>query len=1754
MAEQSELSVLISGRDQLSPVFNQLESKLIRFVGAVSSAIAAVKLITLPVVSSSNFEREMANVTKTTGFTKSQVDALGDSLLELSLRLDVSSVDLAKIAAAAGQQGLGREGVEGIKVFTESVARMASVLDISAAQAAADVGKILNIFKIPIQDVERVSSAFNQVSNNSTAKGTELLNIVKRIGDAAREAGNDAGSLTNSIALAATGLDLGLNPEVIGTSFVKIFSQFSTKSKEFSALLRSDRIKDEKDWIDIVAKNGLEALQIYNAKLRTMTRPEQAKAIAMLSGTGRIFGLETKLVQDTLDKVLQKNLSNAQQGYSSALSSIREQSTVLNTVNAQMEILSNSFVKLGTDGATPILGSLKVAISELSSGLQSDGIKSFVAAAGQALGDLIAMLSRGVKEVASWNINWNNFIIVIKVFIGLKLVEALVAVAARLPIISAGLQLIARSSAEAGRVSLAAMTAEALGIDRLIAKRRALLAAKTQAALLERELAIATLAQENARNALAPVAQSIRPLTLAAQAARNASTAADANRVAILAANDAKIQASTVAHETRVNAIKAQYQGQRTAAALAAKAAELQAEERFYTRSITSLNVHNARRNAASAEAAAIALAQTNATNAALLAAQAAHAAKVREIQAASLATIQANNALLAANAGVASAAVGLGAYAVAFGRILSTVFRFVLSAALWITIIYSIADAFGALDKVKPLFLGITDALGLTSEAQRKLADETRKANEEWRKNRTEIDEVTGAYKRLLDASGRIEKKTLDAQLADFTGTTDPTQRRKKLLELASQASAARIVEEDSRGLTSKEFDPAETQAKIDKLKADRVVQYAKLEKANQGVSSVIGASRQVANEAKEEAEAEIAKLTAEISKFIRVINLNRAATKDGREATQKNSQDNLQAHGEQLIQLFTAPAFEIAKDTAIKLSEQRAQLDEIVKARGSQPIVVGNRDEAEVQRKLEERALSDEESKARENVIRSKIGELEAKQAALVDAQKEGPARNSAKVASDVSTLPPKEAKALVASIDDALKKGFKFGDGSVAGSGVATPPSSGTAGGPPTNKELNEAQKLARAKSARAAQEAEDALRLAKIQADELLKINQDQYNQGLLDLDTYYRAIEKARLAENAGEIKANETKIAAKKVERGDVEGSARFKVDTEIASMQQEIVRLNVQRKFIVDETARDIANARVAFSDSTKEGELALLKFFGIDKVQEFFEKQLAGYVASSRVERAKLSSSLVGQQGPDRDRTQKQIDDLDSRNALSAYADTMSEFARNTALADSEYARFVSTLQVLKTKGGITDAQVVAQELVARKSLLEALLAEIEVRKVGLTPITDKNSVAYKNEVAAIDALVLRYNQLKNSADATAQSVNQSVENSIVNALTEQLGPRKENETKRQADADLAAIKLTSDAQSKSLTDLQAQRDRMSVQSIANSNIDNQIAAGNKALNDLRTRAAEVRKKAAEDDYYSFVNTVKRMANTVLTTMLEIVNKQIAQNLVDGLLGGGGNGGIGGLFSSILGFGNGKSDKPTGSKAAPFHVIDANKPGVTATGDGIVADLENTLTKQITTVFSDLYDSVGTAMGEFGTYLSDTLSSIFSSLQSSGSGSESGGGWMQWVQAAWNVYAGSSGGGGGGGGGGMDTTLFHGGGIIGGQGSANRSVSPSLFNGAMRYHTGGIAGMQPDEVAIIGKRGEEVLTEDDPRHRKNGGAMTSDGGEVTNNNVTVNITDSGNSETTSNDTKTAEFGRLIARIVQSEIMNQKRPGGMLA
>lgn len=135
------------------------------------------------------------------------------------------------------------------------------------------------------------------------------------------------------------------------------------------------------------------------------------------------------------------------------------------------------------------------------------------------------------------------------------------------------------------------------------------------------------------------------------------------------------------------------------------------------------------------------------------------------------------------------------------------------------------------------------------------------------------------------------------------------------------------------------------------------------------------------------------------------------------------------------------------------------------------------------------------------------------------------------------------------------------------------------------------------------------------------------------------------------------------------------------------------------------------------------------------------------------------------------------------------------------------------------------------------------------------------------------------------------------------------------------------------------------------------------------------------------------------------------------------------------------------------------------------------------------------------------------------------------------------------------GGGGGGILSGLFgsaHTGGIIGGDNLATRSVSPTVFLGAPRFHTGGVIGR--DEVPIIAKKDEGVFTPGQMKALGRAGEGSRGGPIQINAPITVNGS-SGTPEQNNDLAKKMQRAMegSMRGIVIDEIMKQRRPGNLL-
>lgn len=102
---------------------------------------------------------------------------------------------------------------------------------------------------------------------------------------------------------------------------------------------------------------------------------------------------------------------------------------------------------------------------------------------------------------------------------------------------------------------------------------------------------------------------------------------------------------------------------------------------------------------------------------------------------------------------------------------------------------------------------------------------------------------------------------------------------------------------------------------------------------------------------------------------------------------------------------------------------------------------------------------------------------------------------------------------------------------------------------------------------------------------------------------------------------------------------------------------------------------------------------------------------------------------------------------------------------------------------------------------------------------------------------------------------------------------------------------------------------------------------------------------------------------------------------------------------------------------------------------------------------------------------------------------------------------------------------------TVAHSGGIIGQGALPQRSLPVAAFLNAPRYHGGGIAGLAPDERPAVLRVGEEVLTTDNPRHRRNAGPAQ---------NITINVSAPGGDPAQvrrSMGRAASELARVVAR-----------------
>lgn len=336
---------------------------------ALGQTVAAGAGLISVVRQAATFQAAMTDVAKVVEGTPQQIEALGKEIQALSRELPISAEGLAEIAAAGGQLGIP---IENLAEFTRLAAKMASAFEISTAEAGQAIGKLVNIFDLPLAKVEELGDAINTLAATTGANEPQLLEFLTRVGGTAKNFGLVA---EEAAALGAALIELGKPPEVAANAVNTLLSRLQTaevQSKEFREALAGIGI-DAAEMAQRIADEPQAALLDFLGTLDKLDAKSRAQALTQLFGTE--YQDDIALAVGALRKY-EEALGRATDRSQTAGALNDEFTARLQDQEQQLQLLKNAISEAATNLGTVLLP----AVTQITQGFTgaTQGLADFV--------------------------------------------------------------------------------------------------------------------------------------------------------------------------------------------------------------------------------------------------------------------------------------------------------------------------------------------------------------------------------------------------------------------------------------------------------------------------------------------------------------------------------------------------------------------------------------------------------------------------------------------------------------------------------------------------------------------------------------------------------------------------------------------------------------------------------------------------------------------------------------------------------------------------------------------------------------------------------------------------------------------------------------------------------------------------------------------------------------------------------------------------------------------------------------------------------------------------------------------------------------------------------------------------------------------------------------------------------------------------------------------------------------------------------
>jgi TP901 family phage tail tape measure protein len=270
--------------------------------------------------------------------TKTYYD-MANEIKRMATTIPLATVEIAKIVEAGARMGI--QGKENLIEFAKTTAMTATAFDLPVDHIGEQMGKLAQLYKIPIPAISTLGDTINWLDDNALSKGGDIIDVMQRI------AGTAAGvnmAAKEAAALGSTFLSLGSRAEVAATASNAMIRELSI------ATMQPKRFQEGIKALGLSAQ-GLQMGMPKDATGTILNVLDKLKALPSdkrLEVATRIFGKEygddaAKLAENLDEYRRQLKLVNDEKAKGSMQ---REGDARNQTLSAGGQIVKNKFFNL----------------------------------------------------------------------------------------------------------------------------------------------------------------------------------------------------------------------------------------------------------------------------------------------------------------------------------------------------------------------------------------------------------------------------------------------------------------------------------------------------------------------------------------------------------------------------------------------------------------------------------------------------------------------------------------------------------------------------------------------------------------------------------------------------------------------------------------------------------------------------------------------------------------------------------------------------------------------------------------------------------------------------------------------------------------------------------------------------------------------------------------------------------------------------------------------------------------------------------------------------------------------------------------------------------------------------------------------------------------------------------------------------------------------------------------------------------------